>query len=146
MKKDKKNVNPGFYKFEIYPHSEQSKINIKGNSNKSIVVILKNASKEDINFLEKVFKAVGKNLETDVFVINDSNLILYKNLIDFVTFEKLLVFGAQPKEIGLHLNIIPYQLVPFQKRTLLFCHSLEVISEDSNKKKQLWEKLQIMFK
>ncbi|MCH2022846.1 MAG: hypothetical protein MK207_10250 [Saprospiraceae bacterium] len=145
MKKEKKLINLDFLNFEIFPNTESSTFHIKENRNKDIVVASKSISEEEMNFLDQVIKAVGKKIDTDVFVIKNLNLIPYKQLTDLLSFKKLLVFGMQPKEIGLQVSINPYQIFSFDKRLILFCHSLNDISRDNNKKKQLWEKLQIMF-
>jgi hypothetical protein len=144
--KNKNNPSADFFDFEIYPLSDLKDISKEVDGNKSVVVLLKDANQEEIDLLGKIFKAVGKNLETDGCLLNSSSSPSYKEVTDVIDFKKLLVFGIAPKDIGLHLNVKIYELIPFQHRELLFSHSLKVIMSDLNKKKMLWGQLQLMFK
>jgi len=143
---NKNNPSADFFDFEIYPISDLKDISNEAEANKSVVVLLKGASQEEIDLLGKIFKAVGKNLETDGCLLNSTSPPTYKGVTDAIDFQKLLVFGIAPKDIGLHLKVKTYQLIPFQNRQLLFSHSLKVIMSDLNKKKMLWGQLQLMFK
>ena len=144
--KNNKNPSSDFFNFEIYRLPELANLSNNIDPSKSIVVLLKGAEEAEIALLSKIFQAVGKNLETGGCVINDRKLPSYKMINSAINFKKLLVFGIAPKDIGLHLNVKAYQLIPFQDRQLLFSHSLEVITNDLAKKKQLWGQLQLMFK
>lgn len=147
MKKNK-NIEPSsaFYNFQVYDIEENSTWKEGINSSLSIVVLLKNATTEDLNLLGKIFQAVGRNIEEEVCVINTLTTVSYKELATLFHLEKVLVFGIHPKEFGLHLNIDIYQTFIFQEVQFLFSDTLQVIASNLPKKKLLWAQLQAMFK
>ena len=134
-----------FFNFEVYPFPKSSDWQLKNPTNVKIAVLLQNASEDDLVLLAKIFKAVGKDSKEDVLCINDSNVVAYKDLIAQHDVEKILVFGMQPKTIGLHLKCSIYQIIRFQEREIIFAHSLAEIASDLNKKKQFWSQLQVLF-
>lgn len=135
-----------FYDFEVYKVQEDSTWKEGLASNRSIVVLLKEANSADLDLLSKIFQAVGKDLAEEVCVINTTITVPYKKLTELFDLKKVLVFGSTPKEFGLHLNLAIYQTAIFQGVQFLFSDRLETIASDLTKKKQLWGQLQAMFK
>lgn len=141
-----KEPSADFYNFAIYKIDALENWTEEQKSEASIIVLLRNADRNELNLLAKIFQAVGKDLAKDAFVINQPEIITYKAINTAFNVKKLLVFGIEPKEIGLHLRINAYQATNFQGLELLFSHNLKTIAEDLAKKKQLWGQLQVMFK
>lgn len=135
-----------FYDFDVYKVEEDKSWKEGLTQDRSIVVLLKNASSADLDLLNKIFQAVGKNLAEEVCVINTTITIPYKELTELFELKKVLVFGFTPKEFGLHLNVRIYQTLIFQEVQFLFSDKLEIIANNLAKKKQLWGQLQTMFK
>ena len=133
-----------FFDFEIYsglnyaenPHCEEQK---------SIAVLMKNASEADLLFLSKILAAVKLDIDKDILLINSSSLPAFNQFKKVPSIDKLLVFGILPAEIGLHFKVKPYSLIDFNNFSFLFVHALKDISEDVNKKKMLWQQLQVLF-
>lgn len=143
-----KNIEPSplFYDFEVYKITEDCSWKEKINKDRSIVVVVKHANSANLNLLNKIFKAVGKDMTAEVCVINTTTDIVYKDLVPLFDLRKVLVFGLSPKDFGLHINIDIYQTIVFQKVQFLFSDNLETIANNLPKKKQLWAQLQAMFK
>jgi hypothetical protein len=135
-----------FYNFEVYKVEEDRAWKEGLNTDRSIVVLLKEATPENLDLLNKIFQAVGKNLAEEVCVLNTKITIPYKELTELFELKKVLVFGFTPKEFGLHLNVRIYQTLIFQEVQFLFSDDLETIAKNLPKKKQLWGQLQTMFK
>lgn len=138
--------NNDFFDFEVYHLPNAKEADYLQKIEKPIVVWLKNASEDELALLAKIFQAVGKNMEQDACIINEENLPLYKNITANPHVKKVLFFGVNPHEIGLLMQVKGYMIIPFQGKDLLFSHSLKVIGQDVDKKKQLWGQLQGMFK
>lgn len=147
MKKNK-NVEPSpvFYDFQVYKIEEDHSWKEKIDKEQSIIVVVKNASSTDLDLLNKIFQAVGKDMAAEVCVINISQSLTYKELTLLFDLKKVLVFGIFPKDFGLHINIDIYQTIVFQKVQFLFSDNLQIIANNLPKKKQLWTQLQTMFK
>lgn len=145
--KHENNMNPtaDFFDFEMYNVGNDQKIILEPDATKSIVVLLHQAKKEELELLGKIFQAVGKNILSDAYVINEKEVPSFKTIVQAVEFNKLLVFGLAPQQIGLHVSIGAYQLLHFQNKQILFSHGLTTIATDLNHKKQLWAQLQAMF-
>jgi hypothetical protein len=100
-------------------------------------------------FLYKIMQAVNKKPEEDFLLIDTKTkgeIPLFKEIENSVPQQGvLLVFGKKPAELGLHIDIKPYQIVYFKSWQVLFAHSLAEISANINYKKQLWGQLKQLF-
>ncbi len=61
-------------------------------------------------------------------------------------FEKALLFGVTPSKLGIHLDLKPYQPLPFQGCIFLLADKLSDIQKDNTKKKALWACLQEIYR
>lgn len=147
MKNNNSNLpTADFFDFETYLLPQDELLSLEQNPSKTILIYLKGAKEEEIQFLGKVLKAVNRDIEKDTYLINDLDTPTLKTINKLVDFTKVLVFGMNPKEIGLHVRINPYQLFSFQDKQFLFSQSLNTIANNVEQKKIFWAQLQLMFR
>jgi hypothetical protein len=133
-----------FFDFDIYTGVNDAEMPLCEEI-KSIAVLVCNASESDLVFLSKILAAVKLDFDKDILLINSSSLPVFNQFRALPSIDKLLVFGILPADIGLHIMAKPYNLINFNNYSLLFVHALKDISEDVNKKKLLWQQLQVLF-
>jgi len=119
-----------------------------GNSKAEILIIvnhdISNTSSEENILLNKILEAVGLST-ANTFVISKPNLSI--NLLwRYFTVNKCLIFGINTKELGLHINVKPYQPTIFDRKILLFSDGIDELKKHPEKKKLLWTALQNIFK
>jgi len=142
--------NKNFFNFNVYNVQETDRPIIRWEREQSPLLVLGNAIEEEEKvFLYKIMQAVSKKPNEDFLLINTKTkgeIPLFKEIENSV-FQQgvLLVFGRKPAELGLHVNIKPYQVVHFRSWQVLFAHSLAEISANTNHKKQLWGQLKQLF-
>lgn len=142
MQKSNNNLSKDFFDFDIYKIDE-THASLQVN-NKKIVVITTPIEAQSQQFLQKILTAVQLDLAKDVLLCQQP--VLYKQLDSATTIQSIVVFGYTPNDISLHVDIKPYQIIQFKSKRLLFVHDLDQIAADIDKKKMLWQQLQILFK
>lgn len=133
--------HPDFFDFKLYQFEDKQRQ--KSNTTASIAIVSQALSSENRAFLHKILSAVQLDLNQGIDLYEKQ--VLYKDLSQELSYKTCLVFGYQPKEIGLHIQAKAYKIVPFKGIKLLFSHDLQAISEDVQKKKMLWQQLQLLF-
>ncbi len=138
-----------FFDYTIYKVSESSQAEILPDSSLRNLVLANSATTADLELLQKIMQAVGKNLAEEVLLLNIDTTAdhpLFHQLITKYEGDRtLLIFGFLPKNLGLHLQVKPYQAIKWQGWTILFAHSLTQIAENTDYKKLLWVQLQQLF-
>jgi hypothetical protein len=140
--------NKDFYNFKLYTDLPAKDWATKAAlPSQTTAIVVRSATESSLALLEKILGAVQQELERDCFLIQQETAAAYKDIKQKLAFRRLLVFGWAPADLGLHLQIKPYQLVNFEERQLLFAHDLATIAENNNEEKQLlWRQLQQLFK
>ncbi len=144
-------MNHLFYDFEIYqsPETEIPAQFLLGKNEKKLLVVIRTSDFSDKNkeLISKILGAVHYKLEKDAIQLHipadksfGINHLLVKNIVDDV-----VIFGVNPKEIGLSIEPILYQPIQIGTKRLLIAHSLEQISKNQDYKKALWNALQQIF-
>lgn len=59
--------------------------------------------------------------------------------------KKIMIFGLDPKRLGLNIVIKPYKIYNFETTSVVLCHKLEAIRNDKTKKMTLWKLLQHLY-
>jgi hypothetical protein len=99
-------------------------------------------------FLQKVLGAAQIDLERDTFLVSldgaKSPPALYP-LIRSRQPQVVLVFGWQPKELGIHIQAPKYQPFQFNDTTFLWADALALLEPDRILKGQLWTALKVLF-
>ena len=144
-----KETNPSkdFLNFTVYPSLEKV-VDLAAitPTTKEVVIVTQEVEENEIQLLTKIMQAVNKSVETDTCWLQADGIHSYQAISSQIEFEILLVFGILPKDMGLHLQIRPYQIVQFQGKKMLFVHGLDEVAQNVNYKKQLWGQLQLLFK
>jgi hypothetical protein len=99
------------------------------------------------DFCSKVLAAAQIDLQKDTKICSlpaMSSVSLVSETAK-ISPQKILVFGLEPKRLG--LNILPtlYEVFHFAGITWLFAEALDTIEADRTKKGQLWLALKNMF-
>lgn len=95
--------------------------------------------------LAGIIKALALNSETDVELItveksNPLNIGESMNL-----FKNILIFGINPKTIGLQMDAKVYKIYTFENFKMVIAHPLSFIANDLKTKQGLWKILQSMY-
>ncbi len=140
--------NKDFYNFKLYADlPDRVWMETIAAAGPTTVVVIQQANETTWHLLDKILGAVQQDLKKDCLVLQQEQPALYKDIKQVVNLQRLLVFGWSPADLGLHLQLRPYQLATFEETQLLFSHNLAAIAANKNKEKQhLWVKLQELFK
>ncbi len=133
-----------FLDFDIYPSMTKIETDSIVFNIKSVVILTKDAKEEDLIFLDKIMTAIGKKKE-EIAIINQKNIPPFRLLNQKQKINFLLVFGLQPKAIGLQIAPVFYKFFLFQNTKILLANSLPEIAKNDRYKKTLWRQMQQMF-
>lgn len=105
-----------------------------------ILVSETEATPENIEFLTKIFKAMGVNLKTDAFIFkaNPAQPIIVSKIRQTVDFSQIFFFGLDPKSFGFNLAWRKYSPVEWSDYKMLAADGLTKISSDDKLKRMLW--------
>jgi hypothetical protein len=92
-----------------------------------------------------IAKALGLNFENDIelFLFDKENPTNIASSLG--NFKKVLIFGVNPKAIGLQMDAKIYKIFSFEAFSLLVAHPVTKIAEDIKTKQILWKILQTMY-
>ena len=144
-------MNHYFYDFEIYnsPNTDFPASASIGKNEKKLLIVLQNEdiSEENKSFLEKILSAVKYNLDNDAqrLTIQKNEAIGINEILKKNEANDIVIFGINPKKLGLSFETILYKPSIISKKTFLVCHSLEQIKKSQDLKKALWIALQGVF-
>ena len=112
-----------------------------------VLVLHEPASAGNRDFLAKIFAAAQLDLTRDsLFAQVPPHEPL--SLPPFIREKRpaqVLVFGLPPTQLGLTLQVRPYQAVEFYGTTWLFADALSALEPDKTKKGLLWTALKALF-
>ncbi len=138
----------------VFPERQDQPLNLVGNNKKAVLVIFRARETADqlMTFLGKVLGAVQLNVEEDIHCLNITNhsSISFSKLSSTPPYQQVIIFGAEPEELGLHFDHRLYQPIHLGNTTFLFADELQEIFEErrQGKKKMagaLWKALQSIF-
>ena len=120
---------------------------ITGNGNTLIVMYATENEESNLSFLSKILSAVKLDLSKDVSLIKATpkDRLSFISLKTNSTIEKVILFGIQPKHLGINIDLKAYTPTAFQDCVFLLTHDLGAIESDTNKKKALWSCLQEIY-
>jgi hypothetical protein len=138
------------YKVFAVSDSSEIKEKLSGKHQKQILIVYLDEKNPDMDaFLSKILSAVKIQLETDCLILKVEdvfNLPSFSLIKSLHTLKEVLVFGIKPKDLGLHFEAPQYLITEMSDHKFLFVDSLSVIFNTTERKKALWECLQILFK
>ena len=145
----------GLLDFPIYdlPETVKEDHNFLGQGNKDVIVIAKaDDVGNGIEFLQSVLSPLGINYPEDPYILITSNpRVSFTGLCQNYDFSKLLLFGVDPKSLGLQISTPFYHPINLVKKQLIFVESIEVFTEEKAKggprpkAKNLWLSLKSFF-
>ena len=127
----------------LISETKSSDFSISGNGELGIFILFKddNEKESSISFLTKVLSAKKINLEKDT---NYASLEAAKSISFFQLENKpkhLLLFDIKLSDVGINIEIKPYNFIQINGVNVLFADNLHVIKSDENMKRKLWESL-----
>jgi hypothetical protein len=140
-----------FQHVKLYRTTEEvhSELKITGNKNPGNLIIIKDGNeKEILDYLEKILTSVGLDFDKDVQIITlkkEENLKISK-----LPHHKILVFGIEPKILGLFIEWELYSLIRIGDKKLIFSNDLadifaERVKKDRKMALMLWNSMKEMF-
>lgn len=144
-------LNQHFYDFEIYdsPSTEIPDNSLIGGNAKKLLVVVKRSdfSEENKAFLSKVLSAVKFDINSDcrVLILPEKGDYGIGNLLNTEQCTSILLFGINPKHIGLSIETFLYAPFKIASFSFLLGQSLEKIKNSTENKKSLWSALQKLF-
>lgn len=144
-----------FIDYKVYNIEENDneilKKNIFGRNQKGIIIVYsvdveKFNSENAKDFLEKIVKAIGLNLEQDTLCVplTQDMPCSFRSLNEF-NVKHLFVFGLTPRQMGIQAQISNYESVQLNNCDLFFADNLYELSTNQNKKRALWNHLKETF-
>jgi len=144
-----------FIDYKVYNIEENNneilKKNIFGSNQKGIIIVYSTDAEEFSpenakDFLEKIIKAIGLNLEQDTLCVPLTQDIpcSFRSLNEF-NAKHLFVFGFTPRQMGIQAQIANYEAVRLNDCELFFADNLHELSNNQNKKRALWKHLKKTF-
>lgn len=143
-------MNTLLYDFEIYksPEIKIPEHFLSGDHAQKLLVIIKAEDQKEANMqlLRKILQAVNKDLSHDaLFLQLPPDQMLGINTLLNNGIHRIIMFGINPKALGLSFETILYKDFKIQDKRFLMGHSLSQINENQEFKKALWNALKSLF-
>ncbi len=147
-------LNPDFFNDEIVPVTEDYKsIGKRFGQGKQKTLVMLPAGQFDSTthkaLLQKILLSVQVDMEEDVMVLALSSKIPFSliHLAEKEKFEKIIVFGVPLSQVGLHRQILKYQIVHINQIELIYSDGFLELENDPSRKLKLalWNSLKELF-
>ena len=96
-------------------------------------------------FMDKIAASIELSLASDVEVLKINADISLISLLPDEPGQIIVAFGPTPRQLGLNLSDVLYEIIKVGHHTFLFSDSLSVISSDQRAKRDLWSALKSLF-
>ena len=130
---------------------EQTKLKWLGENKKNVLVIVNHNDAvhlpdDDLNFLIGILGACKLGI-ADVAIVNLNNHkdLTYKELLAHFKSKTILLFGAEPTDLGLPLSFPNFQIQAFANSSFLSSPTLKQLEADKVLKSKLWVCLKKIF-
>jgi len=133
------------------PVLKDDQITFLGGNNRHILLLVNNFDvpflpDAQLNFLLVILSACKLNMADIAIVnLNKTDSKEHKNIPEFFKASVVMLFGIEATALSLPFKIPHFQIQSFKNQKYLFAPSLEVIENDVNQKKKLWEVLKNIF-
>jgi len=122
-------------------------IKAKGQNQKKVLIIVSH-SIDDLNSVDNVL--LFNILNAIKLTIDDIQLVEFtgiplKLLFNMIEFDKCMFMGLNPKQVGMQMVSMPYQVFNFQNKQFLLSHGTNLLNKHKKHKESLWKALQKMF-
>ena len=133
------------YKKYKFPESEYHKEDIIGNNQKGILVLSPENKLSNSNYilLQKILGAKNVDLDEDTLILRlpENPDINISRIIRDHNIKHLIIFGIQPKQVGINIQWKLYQKTKLGQLCILVSHNLEDLSNNQSLKRSLWQQL-----
>jgi len=139
------------FTFDIVAFKSIENIGLDENSSnlKSLIIVLDmtTLTKESDLLLSKILNAVDHQYPEHTLLLDTSSFkqIRILDVFDKTGLNKLLSFGITPIDIGINLSPRLYTNFDLLGYKFLFSESLDILAENANSKKLLWNGLKQFF-
>jgi hypothetical protein len=146
-----KDLKTSFLDYQIFPTREWGEFSaqIEGaNAREILVGFFDEQSIEREEYLKKIIGAAKLNLLEDCLILRGSLETKFPSMAQMHNahgIKQAVLFGIKPKDIGLNLEMPPYQPVVFNNCTFLLVDKISIIEPSTERRKALWTCLQRMF-
>lgn len=139
----------GFDLYNIQPEKGSDSFKMDGNNANGVAVVYKGIDTmgaDDIDQLNKILAALKLN-PADITSINieDVPAPVFASIAQRTQCKYMLVFGGTPADLGMLVAAKRYIELNLQGVKVLFSDSLPVLRNDAQRKRYLWDCLQITF-
>jgi hypothetical protein len=145
------NLKNSFFDYQIFPTPELSEFSAQlagANGRQVLVGFFDEQSVEREDYLKKIMSAAKLNLLEDCLILRGSQETKFPSFRDMQHAHKVqqaVFFGIKPSDLGLNLEIPPYQPIVFNKCVFLFVDKISVIEPSKERRAALWACLQKIF-
>jgi hypothetical protein len=120
---------------------------IQASAKHTLIILQKDDYQNEVaqKTLGGIAKALGLSLENDIelFLFDKGNPTNIASSLG--NFKKVLLFGVNPKAIGLQMDAKIYKIFSFETFSMVVAHPVSKIAEDIKTKQILWKILQTMY-
>ena len=140
-----------FLDYQIFPTPELSEFSAQlagANVQQVLVGFFDEQSVEREDYLKKIMSAAKLNLLEDCRILRGSHETKFPSFIDIQhahNVQKAVFFGIKPSDLGLNLEMPPYQPIVFNKCVFLFVDKISIIEPSKERRAALWVCLQKIF-
>ena len=145
------NLKNSFLDYQIFHTPELSEFSAQlagANARQVLVGFFDEQSVEREDYLKKIMSAAKLNLLEDCLILRGSHETKFPSFIDMQhthNVQKAVFFGIKPSELGLNLEIPPYQPIVFNNCVFLFVDKISIIEPSKERRAALWACLQKIF-
>lgn len=101
--------------------------------------------KEESTLLGGIYNALKLDRAQTNFIDLGKKSITYRDAVNTMNTKYFILFGIEPKDIRLNINLRPYQIVKVGETQMIFSHPLADLNANQTYKKYLWNALKQMF-
>ena len=131
-----------------FPENSYDEEDLSGNNQKRILVVSTENKLNNIHLalLEKILSAKNINLKEDIILLNlpDEAKVNISRLIREKHIKHLIIFGVQPKHLGINVQWKLYQSIKLGNLNMLVSHNLDDLANNQELKRSLWLQLKNM--
>ncbi len=144
-------MKTSFLDYQIFPTPELGEFSTQlegANARQVLVGFFDEQSVEREDYLKKIIGAAKLNLLEDCLILRGSLETQFPSFIQIKNahaVQKAVLFGIKPSDLGLNLEIPPYQPIVFNNCTFLFVDKISIIEPSKERRAALWACLQRMF-
>lgn len=136
-------MNPDFFDFQFYNIPETQEV--VGEINEILVIVEKQDYVLKESLLKKILAAVKLDIDSQVTFLQLEEGATINLASKAEGVKKVFTFGLKPTRLGLNGLFRGYQFYQTATFSILFSHSLKLLSEKPEKKKALWTAMQGEF-